>query len=150
MNPATSDIADSILPQVESFGSARQLLGIWQVDFDINSLTASVQPVREAFWHFKVTNYVHWQLLNIHYDSITETVSLEAKIINDNQFGVDAYDVRLIIFTDSVGHLLLNPDSWTGLWDIPGGEDINPFKAYKLATPYRKFAWNSSDKQPLE
>ena len=47
-----------------------------------------------------------------------------------NPFSLTGYDVRGILFTDDTGHLLMNPDDWTKLWDVPGGQTLNPFKGF--------------------
>ncbi|MCD6217687.1 hypothetical protein J7L05_07480 [bacterium] len=38
---------------------------------------------------------------------------------------------------------------WTGLYDIPGGEEINPFKAYAKDVGYRKFAGETNHTENL-
>jgi hypothetical protein len=55
-------------------------------------------------------------------------------------FPIYGYDVRGILYTDNDGHELRNPDNWTGLFDIPGGESINPFKAYAKDNINRMFS----------
>ena len=129
-NPSLDNIS---LPDVyidESLSNRHQL-GIWNVEFDVDKLSADVIPVRSGEWHFSVRSYLPPPLIqNITWDPINEIIGADVTIQNENPYMVHAYDVRLIIYTDSAGHILDNSDSWTGLFDIPGGEDINPFKAY--------------------
>ncbi len=62
------------------------------------------------------------------WDPVEEVVDVDIQLHNPTW--ATGYDVRLIIFTDDDGHILLNADNWTPLWDIPGGQIANPFKAY--------------------
>ena len=63
---------------------------------------------------------------------------------------MSAFDVRLIIYTDEVGHILTNSDSWTGIWDIAEGLPINPFKAYAKTSTRRNFQAQASYMEGLQ
>ena len=71
------------------------------------------------------------------FDPVTRI--LDVDVLLRNSIGINGYDVRGILYTDEAGHLLTNPDNWTDLYDIPGGRDINPFKAYNKDDYYRSF-----------
>ena len=45
--------------------------------------------------------------------------------------------------------MLMTGLDWTGLYDIPGGEEINPFKAYAKDVGYRKFAGETNHTENL-
>ena len=118
--------------------SNHQLLGTWEIIFDANLLTAAINPVRESNTHYNATNMIpHPTIVVNSYDHATNVIDVDVTL--ENPFNADAYDVRGIIFTDGALHQLLNPDEWTPLYDIPGGLDVNPFKAYAKSIPNRKF-----------
>jgi hypothetical protein len=127
----------SITPPAEN--SNHNLLGIWTCDFDIESNSCIISAERSASQHFNVTSVIPSPNIVIRsYDPVTQIVDVDVYI--SNPYPVDVYDVRLIIFTDNAGHMLINDDSWTSLYDIPGGLPINPFKAYAKEIENRKFA----------
>ena len=109
------------------------------IHFNLDSLSASVIPDRSSDNHLNVSMKVPYPVVNIiSYDPTTQIVEADVKIKNTRP--IDVYDVRLIIFNDNNETELLNPDGWTGIWDIPGGNVINPFMAYAKSSPNRKFA----------
>jgi len=137
--PPNSD-AEINLPvsQVDETQTNRSLLGMWTATFDLENLSVSLTPYRELGMHFNVTAMLPALLLSINsYDPQTGIVDVDVSITNPYQ--INAYDVRLIIYTDGTGHKLENPDNWTALYDISGGLPINPFKAYAKSTPNRIF-----------
>jgi hypothetical protein len=137
----------SITPPAEN--SNHNLLGIWTCDFDIESNSCSITTDRIASQHFNVTSVIPSPNIVIRsYDPVTQIVDVDVYI--SNPYPVDVYDVRLIIFTDNAGHMLINDDSWTSLYDIPGGLPINPFKAYAKAVSNRKFAGSSQSMENLQ
>jgi len=123
--PVGTDISDHSQPIASDIGQ-HQFLGEYILDFDADSLTAEVHPSRNLSAHFNVTNKIHYpQLSNIDWDPVSSILNLDVTL--ENPFPFTVYDVRLIIMsTDS--HVLLEPDSWTGLFDPPGGDLYNGFK----------------------
>ena len=120
-----------------------ELAGFWKISFDFENLTASVEPQRFPDGHINVRNMLPPpQLSNISWDPITRILEVDVKITNP--FPVSAYDLRAIIFTDDDGNLLLNPDGWSPLFDIPQGNFINPFIAYAKDQPNRIFEGNGT------
>ena len=91
--------------------SSRGFLGLWNVEFDTESLTANVTANREANLHYNITPFVSPMIIFNHYDPVMNIIDVDVAITNIA--GFSAWDVRLIIMTDNVGHKLLNPDSWT-------------------------------------
>ena len=127
--PATPDLQNT---------QNHELLGIWNANIDTETLMASVEPNREAMAHFNVKPFLPTpQIVIKSWDPVNQVVGVDVKINNNTSF--NAYDLRLIIYTDAVGHLLTNPDNWTGLFDISGGDTINPFKAYAKSNTNRAF-----------
>jgi hypothetical protein len=126
---------------LEEITSDRQLLGTWQITLDVNSLTATVNPVRDADMHWNVTPYVTPVFCSINsYNQETHVADVDVTITNPSQYGIDAYDVRLIMMTDEIGHGMYDPDDWTELYDDSGiGYAMNPFKAYNKSLPQREF-----------
>jgi hypothetical protein len=137
------EVTDQNLPTISDSGttgtgSDRSLLGMWQVDFDVNSMTAKVEPVRSADFHLNILPYIQRPTIYVRsWNPSTETVDVDVSIYNSSVY--IGYDVRLIIFNDTIGHKLLNPDNYTHIWDIPGGTWSNGFKAYVKDNPQRCF-----------
>ncbi len=77
------------------------------------------------------------------FDPVNNILDLDATITNPTN--IDAYDIRLIVYTDNIGHLLKNPDNWTHLFDIPEGLWSNPFKAYAKGEQNRVFSGHRND-----
>lgn len=137
--------------QSELASKDRQLLGQWTVEFNLESLTAEVQPARESDFHLNVTPYLPAPGIHVNsFDPVTEIIDVDVTIQNPTTISVN--DVRLIIYTDAIGHLLVNDDNWTTLYDIPGGHGlhINPFLAYNKDEPQRKFLHQSYKTENLQ
>ena len=118
--------------------SSHKLIGLWSFSFDIESLTATIEPNRTLNTHYNVTSIVPPPRIVVNeYNPATNVIDIDVTIENDSIY--DVYDVRAIIYTDDIGHMLLNPDAWTGLYEMPGGEIINPFVAYAKDQPNRIF-----------
>jgi hypothetical protein len=129
--PNQIDGANQNFPFAELDGNSanHSLCGIWEASFDIESLSATIQPNRTLNAHHNVTGMIPDPRITVNsWDPVEEVVDVDIQLHNPTW--ATAYDVRLIIFTDDDGHKLLNADNWTPLWDIPGGLIANPFKAY--------------------
>jgi hypothetical protein len=127
-------------PLVETPGNTlnnQTLLGQWVMNFDLTNQTVQLEPLRTSSTHFNVTPFLPPEIVINSIDPTTETVNVDISMTNT--FTVTGWDPRLIIYTDSAGHKLLNADEWTDLFDIPGGLPINPFKAYAKSLPQRQF-----------
>jgi hypothetical protein len=135
------DSADDSTPAItdsgqQDTGSPRSMLGTWQVEFDIESMTASVTPTRSSDFHLNILPYIDPPDIYINsWDPVTETVDVDVYIHNTSKYPV--YDVRAIIFTDDIGHKLLNQDNYTHMYDIPGGTWANGFRAFAKDKPQR-------------
>ena len=109
--------------------------GIWDIHFDTDELRVTVEPVRDMEMHINITNMITSPLCNdcigIHVNSFDPlTRILDVDVTLRNKYLMTGCDVRGILFTNDCGHKLVNADDWTGLWDVPGGQTINPFKAF--------------------
>jgi hypothetical protein len=145
-----SNPSDIPLPVSEIDYSAvnRDLLGIWNATFDAEKMTAEVQPDRTLSGHLNVTHYIPAPVIHINgFNPTTGIVDVDFTI--NNSYSFNGFDVRLIIYTDSVGHMLTNADDWTSLYDVPGGLPINPFRAYSKADPNRKFYGHTTETENL-
>jgi hypothetical protein len=137
------EVTDQNLPAISDAGttgtgSERSLLGIWQMEFDVESMTAKVEPIRSAEFHFNVVSYIDPPTVHFRsWNPVDKIIDVDVDIHNTSI--VTAYDVRLIIFRDTIGHKLLNPDNYTHLWDIPEGTWSNGFKAYGKSHTNRYF-----------
>ena len=125
--------------------SSRGILGMWQVSIDPSTLDAAVIPLRAADIHYDVTVMVLPpacpDCLSVEPQGINSlTQILDVDVVLTNRYQQDAYDVRVILETSSLGFKLTNADDWTSLWDMPGGGTINPFLAYARDVDLRKFA----------
>jgi hypothetical protein len=109
--------------------SSSTLLGIWTASINPETNSVTINPDRQPATHLNVTPLIpHPSIVINSYNPSTQVVDVDVTISNPSS--LNAFDVRLIIYTDSANHLLLNPDDWTSLYDIPGGLIVNPFKAY--------------------
>jgi hypothetical protein len=143
-------LPDGELPMIfdNTRTDGRALLGLWNIDFNTSAMTSSVLSERSAFYHYNAKNLIPAPVIEVNsYNPSTHIIDIGVTL--DNNSSIDVYDVRLIIYTDAVGHLLLNPDSWTGLYDIPGGRIINPFKSYSTQASRRKFPSHTQDTKNL-
>jgi hypothetical protein len=129
--------------------SNHNLAGIWSFHLNPDFKEAEIVAKRDAEIHYNVTQIIPAPQITINgYDPATNILDVDVTITNP--YPVDVYDVRLIIFTDSVGHKLVNDDGWTSLFDIPGGLPINPFKAYAKDILNRKFTGNTQHTENLQ
>jgi len=133
----------------ESVESSHVPWGFWTISIDRKNFTVNVNPDRNARMHFDITSTVlppncHDCLeLSVNsYNPDTQIVNVDVTLRNPTILA--GRDVRGIFYTDDEYRLLLNPDDWTGLWDIPGGEEINPFKAFAKGVSSRIFAAGES------
>ncbi len=134
---SAGDVSDSV--------GNRSLCSMWGIQFDTGRLAAEVTPIHGAQIHLNLTNVLLppscddcLKIVVNQYN--TETHIIDADVSIQHHFPQTGYDVRGILYTDNAGHTLTNADGWTGRFDIPGGDTINPFKSFAKSTPYRKFA----------
>ena len=127
------------LPDViNSEDSGRNLLGAWTLKFNPGSLKLDVSRNRVLCSHYDVTSWLPSPIFTVHsWEPVTGILDVDATVTNPTQY--TAYDMRLIVYTDDFGCRLKNPDNWTGLFDIAGGSQINPFKAFAKNEPQRIF-----------
>ena len=129
---------DLPIPQINDV-PGRTLLGTWTITFDTENLDFEINSSRLSEMHYNATHLIPSPEIVINgFDPSTCTIDVDVTI--SNPYPVDVYDVRLIIYTDAVGHILQNDDGWTSLHDIPGGWFINPFRAYAKDQPNCVFA----------
>ena len=146
---ATNDGFNLLVTQFDENNSNRQYWGGWTAAFNLENLTCEISQNRDIAAHYKINTMIPAPSIVINsFDLLTETIDVDVTI--SNPYSVDAYDVRLIIYNDSVGHNLTNSDNWTGLFDIAQGLPINPFKAYAQITQARIFASLSEHTENLQ
>jgi hypothetical protein len=128
------------LPAVTDAGqtgmdSDRQMQGMWETSFDLEGVgnligqSVPIEPIRTADLHLNVRPFIKTPKIFVRsWNPTTETLDLDVLIENTSIY--NGYDLRLIIFRDTIGHKLLNPDNYTHLWDIPEGTYSNGFIAY--------------------
>jgi hypothetical protein len=138
-NPVESNSNQELnLPDIPvgEYQNNRSPVGFYSMEIDPEKLTATIIPDREILGHFNLTGVLPVSVSVNSYDPLSGVV--DADLTVENSFNYDGFDLRLIIFENS-GHDLLNADSWTNLYDLPGGLPINPFKAYAKSEPNRIF-----------
>jgi len=126
-------------------GSHRVLWGIWGIRFEPDQMKLTLVPERDIQLHYDITTMLIppacdncLEIAVKSFDSLTRI--LDADVTLRNPYPIAGHDVRGILFTNDAGHELCNADDWTGYWDIPGGSNINPFKAFAKQEPARIFA----------
>lgn len=143
-NPTVPMNSDGSAISENAPGNNRALWGIWNIRLDASQPEFVIAPARYATAHFDITD---WLLppdcddcLKIEVNSFDPvTRILDADVTLRNPTHLTGYDVRGILYTNEFGHELRNADAWTSLWDIPGGDDINPFKAFAKEVSHRLF-----------
>jgi len=146
--PLTSDYPQcktSPVSAITNHDGQYLLWGIYNIEFDFNEKQAVVEPLRSADTHYDITNMLIQpacdDCLKIKVNSFDPvTRILDAEVTLRNPTEMSGYDVRGILYTDDYGHELRNADDWTALFDIPGGEPLNPFKAFAKDHSKRMFA----------
>ncbi len=114
------------------------LIGLWSMQFDSESLIVSVESNRDAAAQWNITGMIPTPSFDIiSFDPLSGILNVDATI--QNPTSLSAFDIRLIVFTDNLGSRLSNADDWTALFDIPGGSQINPFKAFAKGEVNREF-----------
>ena len=137
----------SSIINTDQIQSNRSLMGMWNINLDLAAKSASVIPSRDNTLHMNITSYIpEPQVEIIYYDEATFIVAIEVTV--ENPYPTAVFDVRLVYYQDE-NYELLNADSWTPLYDIPGGLPINPFKAYAKDQSNRKFAGSTNYKEQL-
>ncbi len=123
----------------------RLLWGMWNIHFDLDELTATVEPVRNIQTHFNVTPILQPPTCNDclaitinSFNDVTRILDLDATL--SNPWKISGYDIRGILYTNDPGPELRNPDDCTSLFDIPEGYEINPFRAFAKGETNRLFA----------
>lgn len=136
--PAPEDTSGG-LPDVRDVvvgdDNQRVLIGIWNIWFDQETERIEVIPLRESQPHYNITNLLlppicsDCLMISLNYfDPVSRIFDVEVTL--RNPYPISGRDVRGIIYTSEAGHRLLNADAWTNLYDIPGGDTINPFRAF--------------------
>ena len=143
-NPVMTDNNHVNTSVKESTSSDQMLWGLWEIYFDEAKLKASLIPVRNPNAHFNVTfmilppNCDDCMTLGINsFDTVSRILDVDVSLRNPHT--LKGRDVRGILYTNALGHLLTNPDNWTPLFDIAGGMDINPFRAFAKEVTNRAF-----------
>ncbi|MBU1022715.1 hypothetical protein KKB99_00415, partial [bacterium] len=142
MNPTipVSDDYDSgfLINKINEGETNHQISGSWTVEFDIETLSCEVRALRDTSAHINLSGFLPAPGIHVNsYDPVNQIIDVDVTINNSTPY--TGYDLRLIIFTDGVGHKLLNFDDWTGLFDKPGGLPINPFKTFAKSETNRVF-----------
>jgi hypothetical protein len=140
-NPLNPDV----LPGYSTDSGEHQTAGVWILTLDEDNLKLNVEPFRDSSaFHANATWYLMppycSDCINAVVTSWSESSrNLIATVTLKNPHSIIAFDVRGIIYISDPGVLLLNPDGWTGLYDISGGETNNPFKTFASDETRRAF-----------
>ena len=133
-----------LTPEASQTAPSHVLWGMWSIHLDLGNQAVTVEPLRETETHYNVTDMLlppacdDCIKIKINsFDPITRI--LDADVTLRNPTKLTGYDVRGILYTNDYGLELRNADDWTPLYDIPGGQQINPFMAF-ADQGYRKFA----------
>jgi hypothetical protein len=137
-------------PSVNSDSAAGRILwGAWEISFDPAQMEIDIVPLRNVEAHQKITFMLLPPQCNncieIDINSFNPTTRiLDLDVTLRNKFSISGYDVRGIVYEDNKGFKLTNADDWTPWWDIPGGIEINPFKAFAKELGQRLFIAGAS------
>jgi hypothetical protein len=142
-NQDLSATSDSLFFPSGANQSTGKSIGYFTATFDLEKNEAIITQDRDSQAHINVTSYIPTPTIVVNsYDVSTGIVDIDFTILNP--YKINAYDPKAIIYTDSIGHMLMNADDWTGLFDIAGGLPINPFCAFVKEIPNRMFEAKAS------
>ncbi len=130
-------------PERDTNLDGHALWGYYSLIIDPSVPSVEVIPLRDVEKHFNVKPYVNPPNCS---DCIKITPTgpfkdhvLPLNITLKNPEMIKGYDVRGIVISDDEGVSLVNPDSYTSLFDDGGTVTINPFKAYAKSETDRGF-----------
>jgi hypothetical protein len=107
------------IPDTGTLPDGHSPLGFWNLSFDPFSLNVEVSQDRNLSAHYNLTAMLPPSIRINSYNPTSGILDVDVTI--NNQYPINGYDLRLIIFTDSAGHFLENWDDFTNLYDIAGG-----------------------------
>jgi len=148
MNNPQTGVNLSNLPDIQpdDANTDHSLIGAWTLQFDPQNLTLEASLKRDLKAHWNVKTFLPPPAFTVvNYDPIS--CILDALVVINNPSPFSGYDVRLIVYTDNLGVRLTNADDWTGYFDIPGGAQINPFKAYAKNETNREFKGSGTNQE---
>lgn len=121
-----------------SSDSQSQMLGIWTITIDTETLEASVEPDRSMQGHYNLKAYIPAPVIHINsFDGVTRILDVDISVYNP--YFLSAYDLRGILFDTGFGYYLADEDGWTSLFDPSAGGPVNQFKVYAKEQPNRIF-----------
>ena len=131
-------------PEKAADEAQHMIWGLWLIHFDPAEMSIEIEPVRNLQAHFNITSMVQppacddCLVLKVNaFDPVTRIMDVDVTL--RNKYQVTGYDVRGILYTDTDGHLLTNPDAWSDLWDQPGGKNENPFIVFSEGATHGEF-----------
>lgn len=147
-------IQDSIGTEVRGAESEHNLLAYMRVFPDAENLTIDAVPLREVMSHFNVKGFLTPPncygciafALNS-FDPVTRIFDIDVTLKNPTF--LTGYDVRGILIANNTGHEMVNADDYTKLYDDTTPADINPFKAFEVDDPQRRFFSYETDTQQI-
>lgn len=111
-------------------------LGVWEVEFDIEH--HQIDVIKQTNKDYPVDSWLSAPKFEyIDYDFATNII--DVNVVVENSFIADAWDPRMIFYTDGSNNMVQDYDHLTALYDIPGGEVFNPFKLFCKDEPDRIF-----------
>lgn len=145
VKPLENTFDDFILvADIDENVAKRDLIGMWSMQFDTESLILSVESNRDSAAQWNITGMIPTPSFDVvSYDPLSGILNVDATI--QNPTSLSAYDIRLVVYTDNLGSRLTNADDWTMLFDISGGSQINPFKAFAKNELNREFTGEGTE-----
>jgi hypothetical protein len=144
VSPGNDTPLTPLRPEAQAEQSERILWGFWTIHFDPIEMKVSIEPERNIQAHYNVTDYILppacddcLAIQANSFDPVTRI--LDADVTIQNPMPINGRDIRGILYTNQYGHRVVNADGWTTLYDVPGGEDINPFRAFAKEVEDRIF-----------
>ncbi len=141
-----SERGDITAPNPVTPLDAREGHQLWAaLDFSWDGVSDElvIAPNRTLGFHINVTDFFipdHINMTIVSWDP--DTMIMVIKVILDNPFEVDGFDVRGIVTGLGDGELL-NADDYTKLFDLSEPPIANPFRAFAKDEPNRTF-WNKN------
>jgi len=136
-------------PSASHEAAGHVLLGMYEVEIDLATLSAEAVPTRGASAHFDVTRFLKppycpdcfkIKVIDLDWDNLEVTADVTVKNFTK---GLDGYDVRGIVYPCG-DFILKNSYAYTLLHAPDGETDPSGFRAYDTADPERKMGPSES------
>ncbi len=155
LSGCSSSNNDPLTPCANESAGGRILWGAWDVRIDTDTSEITATEVRSGEYHYNLSKILSPpncpDCIDIELKKIIPGKNyIEVAVTLKNPTGVTGYDVRGIAMSQYEGFTLLNADGYTDIWDDGGPVKFNPFLAFAVEEPNRKFTGHAEHSRVYE